>query len=200
MRGTHSISRQDQLAAIASPVRQEIIDVLAGRPGTSIAVIAATLGRRPDALYYHVRELVRVGLLLRAGRGRGKRREEALYRTVAPQLAVAYDPLSPANVARVSKAVASMLRLGVRDFRRGFSCADVAVSGPRRELWAGRATGWLTASEVACANRLMKQIYGLFQGSHFGPRRRLFGVTLLLVPLKRRPHQRSKEKSHAERR
>jgi hypothetical protein len=192
------ITRPDQLAVLASPVRQEILDVLAGMPMAPIAAIAAALGRPANGLYYHVRELVRVGLVLPVGGGRG--RGQALYRTVARELAIAYDPSSSINVARVSAAVGSMLRLGARDFRRGFSCADVAVSGPRRELWAGRAGGWLTASGVARANRLMKQIYRLFQGSRFGPRGRLFGVTLLLVPLERRLRRRSKERSHAERR
>ena len=200
MRGTSSISRPDQLAAIASPVRQEIIDVLAGRPGTSIAVIAATLGRRPDALYYHVRELVRVGLLLRAGRGRGRRRrEEALYRTVAPRLAVAYDPLSPVNVARVSKAVASMLRLGLRDFRRAFSSTSVIVSGRRRELWAGRVTGWLTGAQLERVNLLMKKIFRLFNEPRRDSRARLFATTIVLVPLERRPRRPGKEKTHARR-
>ena len=195
---TYSITRPDQLAALASPVRQEIVDVLAGMPRAPIAAVAAALGRPANGLYYHVRELVRVGLVLPVGGGRG--RGQALYRTVARELTIAYDPSSFINVARVSAAVGSMLRLGARDFRRGFSRAGVAVSGPRRELWAGRATGWLTASEVARANRLIKQIYRLFQGSRFGPRGQLFGVTILLVPLERRPRRRSKERIHAERR
>ncbi|HYV40165.1 MAG TPA: helix-turn-helix domain-containing protein, partial [Thermoanaerobaculia bacterium] len=61
---TYSITRPDQLAALASPVRQEIVDVLAGMPRAPIAAIAAALGRPANGLYYHVRELVRVGLVL----------------------------------------------------------------------------------------------------------------------------------------
>jgi Helix-turn-helix domain len=195
---TYSITRPDQLVALASPVRQEIVDVLAGMPPAPIAAIAAALGRPANGLYYHVRELVRVGLVLRVGGGRG--RGQAHYRTVARALLIAYDPSSSINVARVSAAVGSMLRLGARDFRRGFSRAGVAVAGPRRELWAGRVTGWLTASGVARANRLLRQMYRLFRGSRFGPRGRLFGITLLLVPLERRPRRHGKERSHAKRR
>jgi len=195
----YSISRPDQLAALASPVRQEIVDVLTGMPGAPVAKIAAALGRPADALYYHLRELVRVGLVVPSGQARKRRRPETLYRTVAPELAVAYDPASPVNVLRVSRAIASMLRLGARDFHSALSSGDVAVTGPRRELWAGRVTGWLDGAGVARVNHLLKGISRILYGSRAGPRKRLFAVTHVLVPLDRRP-RRQKEQRHAKRR
>jgi hypothetical protein len=36
-----------------------------------------------------------------------------------------------------------MLRLGIRDFGESFEAATAAVSGPNRELWGLRVTGWL---------------------------------------------------------
>lgn len=198
-RKIYAISRPDQLAAIASPVRQEIVDVLAGMPGAPVSAIAVALGRPADALYYHLRELVRVGLVAPSGRGRGRRRPEALYRTVAPVLTVAYDSAPRANVERVSRAIAAMLRLGTRDFRRAFSSGDVVVSGPGRELWAGRLTGWLDGTDIARVNRLLKRIPRILHGSRAGSGRRLFAVTYILVPLDRRP-RRQKEPRHAKRR
>lgn len=196
---TYRISRANQLRALASPVRQEIVDVLARLPGASVAALAAALGRPADALYYHLRELGRVGLVLPSGRGRGQRRSEALYRTVAPELSAVYDPGSPSNVKNVSRAIASMLRLGTRDFRSALSSRDVAVSGPRRELWASRETGWLDAGRIARLNRLLREIARILQASHARPGKRLFAVTYLLVPLDRRPRRR-KEPRHAKRR
>ena len=198
-RKIYAISRPDQLAAIASPVRQEIVDVLAGMPGAPVSAIAAALGRPADALYYHLRELVRVGLVVPSGKGRGRRRPETLYRTVAPELVAAYDPASAVNVEGVSRAIASMLRLGTRDFHRAFSSGDVAVAGPRRELWAGRLTGWLDGGGIAQVNRLFKRISRILYRSRAGPGRRLFAVTHVLVPLDRRP-RRQKEPRHAKRR
>src|SRR5512143_8280 len=109
MERSFTISRPDQIAALASPIRQEILDALAGMPGSSVASIADALGRPADSLYYHLRALARVGLVVPAGRGRA--RSEALYRTIAPNLRLAYDPASPVNAARVETAVASMMRL-----------------------------------------------------------------------------------------
>jgi len=190
-----TISRPEQLAAVASPTRQEILDVLAGLPPSSVASIAEALGRPADSLYYHLRVLLKVGLVLAAGRRSGRGRSDALYRTVSPELRLAYDPASPANASRVQKAVGSMLRLGARDFRRGFT-EGVAVSGPRRELWAARRTGWLSPADYGRVNRLLLEIAALLQGSRRGPRKRLSAVTFLLVPLDAR-RRRRKEAPHA---
>src|SRR5262245_59943954 len=74
-----TIRSKAQLAAISSPVRQEILDgVQALGPG-SIAEVAKLLGRPADSLYYHVRTLERLGLLVRTGERRNGRRDEALY-------------------------------------------------------------------------------------------------------------------------
>jgi DNA-binding transcriptional ArsR family regulator len=179
----YSISRPNQIRVLASPVRQEILDVLARMPRASVAALAAALGRPADALYYHLRALERVGLVVRRGERRRRGRSEALYETVTPELSLVYDPGSAANVDGVGRVVASMLRLGVRDFRRAFSSGGVAVSGPRRELWAGRATGWLDGADIGRINRLLKLLFGILGKSRAGRGRRLFAVTYVLVPL-----------------
>jgi DNA-binding transcriptional ArsR family regulator len=173
---THWIATPAQAAALVSPVRQEILDVLARIGTASIAEIAETLGRPADALYYHLKQLVRVRLVVQSVRSRG-RRPEALYRTVAPMLALHYgSPLTP-------RIVGSMLRLGARDFRRAFARGGVPVMGPRRELWALRTTGWLTPAGVAGVNRSMRALRDTV--SRPGRRGRLYAITILLTPLDR---------------
>jgi len=140
--------------------------------------------------------LGKVGLVMPAGRGSGRGRSDALYRTVAPELRLAYDPASPVNASRVQKAVGSMLRLGIRDFRRGFT-EDIAVSGLRRQLWAARRTGWLSPTDYARLNRLLLEIAALFRGSRRAPGRRFAALTFLLVPLDARPRRARKEALHA---
>lgn len=178
------VSSEREIASLSSPARVEIVDVLAQMGKASVAEIAATLGRAPDSLYYHVRALEKAGLVLRAGvRGRG-RREEALYKTVAPELKLKYDPGSPANVRGSVKLISSLLRLGSRDFRRAFEAGNVVVEGPRRELWAMRVTGWLSSREIARVNRLIHDLKNTV--SHPPTARgRLYAVTVLLVPLDR---------------
>src|SRR5262245_61949101 len=116
MARTYRVTRLAQIAALASPVRLEILEALTTRPTFTVTRLAEALGRPADGLYYHLRELVRVGLVLPVGRNPSRWRAEALYRAVARRVAIAYDPGSPGNVARVNRVAAALLRLGARDF------------------------------------------------------------------------------------
>lgn len=188
---SHVIRTEKQLAALISAARQEIVDVLAQMGTVSVAEIAATLGRPADALYFHLRALKKAGLVRQVGyRSRGGRKE-ALFRTVAPELRLRYEPRSDTNRRAVSAIVSSMLRLGIRDFRRAFQQTDVIVSGAQRELWALRKTGRLSPAEIANANRSIERLTRSVSKPH--GRGRLYGITVLLTPLdhRRRESKRS---------
>jgi DNA-binding transcriptional ArsR family regulator len=163
-RVTRIIRNAEELRALVSPVRQEIVDVLSSRGPMSAADIAAAIGRPADALYFHLRALERTGLARRAGLRRRGRRKEALFRTVAFELKVRYAPASAANRSRLAAIVASMLRLGVRDFRRGLKQRVVCGSGPQREIWAQRRTARLTAAQLEQVNALIERLSQQFAG------------------------------------
>jgi len=185
------VTTEREMAAVASPARQEIVDVLMQMGKASVTEIARTLGRPPDSLYYHVRALERAGLVVQAGsRGRGRRRE-AVYRTDAPELTLRYDPSSAANVRGTVRIIDSMLRLTGRDFRRGYRAGHAVVEGPRREIWAIRATGWLTPAMIQDVNRRMRDLKNVVakRGNRAG---RLYAITMVLVPLDRGRAKRKK--------
>ena len=182
--GTRFVIRDArQLRSLASAARQEILDVLSQMGRASAAEIAVALGRPASALYYHLRALARCGLVLPAGsRVRGGR-PEALFRTPGTELAIRYDLSSADHQRGMNAIVASMLRLGIRDYRRSLGGGRVVVSGPRRDLWAIRKSGWLAPDQVVRVNRLIAAL-----GATFRPQRRgrLYGITVLLTPLERR--------------
>jgi DNA-binding transcriptional ArsR family regulator len=178
-----------QFAALACSARQEIVDVLSQMGSVSVAELAATLGRPADSLYYHLRVLTRSGLVRHAGVRSHIGREEALFRTVAPELRLRYSPRSPKNARAMTAIVSSMLRLGNRDFRRAIQKSDVIVAGKERELWALRRTAWLSLREIARVNQLIQSLADVVSG----PKRpgRLYGITVLLSPLDRGRRQHS---------
>jgi len=188
---TYAIRRADQIAALGSAARIEILDILAGLGTSSVANLAAALGRPADALYYHLRLLVRLGLVVPVGRGRGRGREEALYRAVAPRLAVVYAPGDPENARAMTRTAAALLRLGARDFRLAFR-PGVAVSGPHRELWVGRIAARLTPADVARINRLLLESVRILESARASRRGRLYAWTFLLTPIDRRRKGRTK--------
>ena len=183
-RRKHIIRSEKQLAVLASAQRQEIVDVLAEMGTVSVAELAATLGRPADALYFHLRALVAAGLVQRAGDRASGTRRETLFRTVAPELLLRYEPRQAANRTAVAAIVRSMLRLGIRDFDRAQRSGDVVVAGPHRELWALRKTGRVSREGMAGVNRAIQNlVQAVVQPNGTG---RLYAITVVLTPLHRR--------------
>ena len=178
------ITRGPQLRALASSTRQEILDVLARLGVASVAEIAGALGRPADGIYYHLRVLRRVGLVTSPDGRSGGGRPEALFRAKASEMVLGYDATPARSAREVTRIVASMLRLGIRDFRSAFTAGRFRVKGPRRELWALRTTGWLSPAAIGDLNRRIRGITRAAARTRRG--QRLYGVTILLTPLDHR--------------
>ena len=177
------IESKRQMRALAAATRQEIIDVLPGMGAVSVAELSAVLQRPADSLYYHLRILRRVGLVLNAGERRRGGRREALFRAVAPDISLRYELGEKGNAREVNAIVAAMLRMGIRDFRSSFGAAKAAVSGPQRELWALRKTAWLSKGQLAAVNRYIETLLQAMAKTR--RRGRLYGITVVLNPLDR---------------
>ena len=172
----------EQIRALRSPLRQEMLDKARALGAWSIADLAHALGRPADGLYYHVRALLAAGLLEPAGeRGEGRRRE-ALFRTPAPGdgLWLSYDPADEDNVAAVTAAVGGMLRLTERTFAAAYQPGAV-TAGPRRNLWAARTEGWLSPDEVEQVNRLLHRLRAMFDRPR-AEGRELHALTFVIAP------------------
>lgn len=191
----YHIEKEKQLVALKSPVRQEIIDaVSADGPGT-IAQIGAMLGRPADALYYHIRRLESVGLLVETGRRRAGKRFEAIYDLPARDMRVRYDLGNRKLMERLIDAVSGMLRLSDRDFRGGTELPNAVGEGSGRNLWAGRTKAWLTKTEV---RQVRQHVEAILDIMHKGRRTRHAGLhafTWVLTPLDENTRsQKNKEK------
>ncbi|MFA6985710.1 MAG: helix-turn-helix domain-containing protein [Arenimonas sp.] len=173
-----------QIRALTSPLRQDIIDLAQAMVRVSVPELADHLGRPADALYYHVRALQRAGLLVEAGVRRRGRHDETLYSTPDPErrLKLRYRSGRGAATKPLRTLVASMLRNSRREFDSAISDPGCVVEGSTRELWAGRATGWLTQAELAKVNRLIAQLGQLLSSPHGGRRDRLYSLQFLLSP------------------
>src|SRR4051794_15733257 len=181
-KGVYVIREPKQLAAIRSPVRQEIVGVLGSTGIRTIAEIASMLGRSTHSLYHHVRVLERVGLILNMGVERRNRRDEVLYATRARRLNIHRDPGSPTFLRNVRGLVAGMLRLTERDFVRA-QARRVPVKVSARNLSAGRIKGRLTASQLREVRRLMERIYELMGNHPEQTDGTLHALTMVIAPL-----------------
>jgi len=181
LKHNYVIRSKRQMGALAASTRQEIVDVLSRMGTVSVAELATALARPADSLYYHLRILKRVGLVLSAGSRRLAGRSEALFRAVAPELSLCYQLGRKGNGREVNAIIASMLRLGIRDFRNSFKAAEASISGPHRELWAVRKTAWLSHGQIAEVNRSIHKLNR--EMAAVGRHGRLYAVTVVLTPL-----------------
>lgn len=171
-----------QIRLLASPVRQAIVDTLETSEALSAAELARILGYPADALYHHLRLLTRAGFLTCVGRTGKVGRPGAVFALRLKPTRLRYDPADHRNRKAVTAVVAGMLRDASRTFARGMLRHPV-VAGRRRNLWAGRRTGWLTPSELQELNRLLHRIIRLMeQGAPGRKEARLYAMTFALSP------------------
>lgn len=182
---TATVQPGAQLRTLASTVRQELIDTLQALGTASVPELAAQVGRPADALYYHMRALLKAGLVVAAGSRRQGRHAEILYRTPAPdhrlELRYRADDGSTDRAA-LGKVVDQMLRASGRAFARALADPGCVTEGAARELWAGRISGWLSPAGIKQANRLLLELGALFARHPAGAGRRLYALQFLLSP------------------
>ncbi len=187
------ITDHRSIGALASPVRQEIVDTLQALGGSaSIGEIATQLGRPADGLYYHLRLLVRHGLVEElSDAGRATRR----YRIRGPQGAVLRLRYRDGGRAgrgaqAVGRVIDGMLQIAGRDFHAALGEPDVVVEGEMRELWAARSKGWVNDRELAEINRLLVRLNDLLHRPRRAGRDRLASLCFVLAPVKAQPKRR----------
>lgn len=173
------IDRPGQLRALASPLRQELLDVLEAAGPSSIADLAARLGRAADSLYFHVRRLLKVGLVVAVAPSRRGRHTAARYDVVGRPLRIDRAKARPADQHAI---VGGILRLAGRDHRRALGHAHTVTAGPGRNHWGGRARGWLNARELATANTLLERLVALVRDGRPGKGRQPIALSWVLAP------------------
>lgn len=172
-----------QLRALASPVRQEILDALAAAGESPIAELAAQLGRRPHALYYHLRALERVGLVRRTGTRRNGKSDAALYSVPAPRMTLQYRFGASGFSAGMLRTLGAMLRLTERDFRRALRFRTAEAEGPRRNLLCSRTKARLTAAQLERVNTHLAALFEELAGAQGQRAGRLQALTIVTAPL-----------------
>jgi predicted ArsR family transcriptional regulator len=184
-RTSRALDHRDAIAALASPVRQELFDVLEAVGGeTTVAELANHLGRAADGLYYHLETMRRVGLIdVVAGRSRAGR-DERRYRLVGgdARLELGPSPGNPSRARAVGRVVGGMLRIARRNYDS--AVADGACSvGAARDLWAARQVAWVTRKELADINRLLATLVTHMPRTRTSRRTKLISLCVVLAPL-----------------
>jgi len=166
------------LRALAAGTRQEIVDVLTSSGPATVAQLGRLLGRRPDALYFHLRVLEHAGLVVRREPDAGGGRAAAVF-AVPATIRLDYRRGSRRELARV---VRHALRLSQREFEHECLSQRPMGSARRRRLWGGRVMGWVTPRELERINALVRELHDVLRNSRPGPGRQAMAFGFLLAP------------------
>jgi DNA-binding transcriptional ArsR family regulator len=188
-----NVQHRRQIDALASPVRQEIVDTIEALGGEAAAAeIAAQLGKPADGLYYHLRLLTRSGLLHEVGDAGDVRARRYRSSAGSGRLQLRYRNTERGHAGAVQRVVDGLLRIAGRDFERALARADVVTEGDRRELWASRTKGWVSPAELAEINRLLRRLGDLLRHGRNARRDRLFALAYVLAPVDPRSTRRGR--------
>jgi DNA-binding transcriptional ArsR family regulator len=184
------ITRSDQIHALATPARQEILDALLSSGPSTVAEIAGALGRPADSLYFHTRILKQMGLVVEVGTRRRGRREEVVYDVPGRPMRIYYDLGDKKASAGIVAAIGAMIRITQRDFNEAVAAGTAATDGPYRALWGARVKGWITKAQLKRVNRHLQGICELMLSPGRRHGSRLHSVTFVITPIE--PNTRGK--------
>ena len=176
------IKRRDQVAALESAVRQEIVDTIQAAGPRSAAEVSALMGRPADALYYHIKRLAKVGILVPRSTRRTGRRDEVVYDLVGHPLVLDYPVDAERGHHPLSRLVRAMLRTAERDFQAAVGTREAVPDGELRNLWAGRRHAWLSRRDLDRVNGLLDQLVEIMTRSRDPAGGQLCTLTLVLAP------------------
>lgn len=143
-----------------SPLRLALVEQFQREGELSVSELAARLEHPADGLYFHVRKLLRIGVLVAGARRPGARRPEQLYRLAASQIGVDPSDTSPAARSAATLGVSAVLRRSGREFVAALRSGSLVTEGPQRELMALRVKTWLDRAARIEFNRRIDGLIG----------------------------------------
>lgn len=119
----------EQLACLASPARNEVLTQLRGMGRGSASEVAKALGKKPEAIHYHLKALVVAGLASVAYRRPAPKKPESVYEPVGTALQLPPPNAGPEIAALARKAVKAGFAATVRGYLEAAEAAeqDLAV-------------------------------------------------------------------------
>lgn len=180
------ISTPAQWAAVASPVRLEILEFMRAIGPASVAELARSTDRPADGLYHHVRTLLRAGLLRQVGLQRTGRQSEAVYDLAAQTLRFDFDPVTGRNMDRYRKVARTVLRMTERLVGSALHRAGLRLDGPSKDLWCRIEAGWVSPADLAQLNHHLTAVNEILERGRTVREGRLVYWTCVLVPALRR--------------
>ena len=177
------ISKPEQIKALASPRRQELLDRLTASGPMTVAQLARQSGLNVHGLYYHLKLLCSVGLVtVEPGAGR---RRDTLYAARAKRIMLRHAFPVPANRAALNQVAAAAAEQMRADYAAALEAGGFEHDGPARTLSLLRLLGRPTPDQLGEINACLERILDIMSStaSEDGPP--TLSIGWIMAPLKR---------------
>jgi len=111
----------DQLRALNNPLRLQVLTALRTFGPATVGELAERLALKEHLLFYHVKVMVKQGLVLPESTRPSSTKPVTVFRAVKPGSATGFDYTDPAVREQVKRNLASVLRACRREFETAMS-------------------------------------------------------------------------------
>lgn len=181
---TLRVSDRAQRKALASPLKLEIIGQFGELKALSVADLAERMGRPATALYYHINQLTKVGLLNAVGTRLKGKRDETLFLPAAERFEIVAEHEDDLNQSVETFAIAQ--RMAIRDMQAAIVDGTARISGTDRNFMAARLHYRVDRATLKKLNKHLDAIFELVSESNPKTAGEFCSLTLALLPLKGR--------------
>lgn len=161
---TSHVLTQEQLEALAQPIRSEIYRRVRALGRATARELAGELGRSPEGLHYHLKLLERADLIREAERRPAPRKPESVYEAVHESVSLP----GPTSAEGDRRLAVKMVVNGLRDDVRGFEAAAEAGQSDeamRRQMHVLRTQVRLTPKDLSTFLDILESA-GRFAAEH----------------------------------
>jgi predicted transcriptional regulator len=148
-RPIHVLARIADWKVLMAPVRFEIIEAMRGIAPCSVGEIAQALDRPADTLYPHLRQLLKVGVVVEAGQRAGRTRPGKVYDLVADDFRPSFRGERAAATAQaIDRSIRSMAGIVTRASRKAAAAGRFSYDDRFKNVIGKVENAWLTPEEM----------------------------------------------------
>lgn len=178
-----------QLAAMASPARMAILQRLDAEGPASIRELAERLGRPATALYHHLAQLQKHGLVRITGHRDTGRRPEAVYAAASAQLSSRDAVRTPSGRRSLVRVATRVVAATLRAFASAATHAAARFDGPHRNCAVRHLSFRADDERLARINSLIEELEAA--GLDAAAQGDTMLLTVLMAPAPHKPRRES---------
>ena len=176
------IMRPDQVEALASAVRLDILDWLVMSGPLTVRALAQVLGRKPTAIYHHLAQMEELGLVRSFPAEVERGRPALVFAPAAPMMRLAHAPLRPENRSAMAKVARVVGNEAAKEYAAAFKSDRWKVEGEGRNLWFFRVVASPSPRRLKQINAMLEQLVDLMWSPDPEPGE-LTSIAWILAPL-----------------